>query len=146
MQKANDLKKKKKENQRGNPRWSNASPRRDSNQISSLHLNLFLEPQFLPQCFWLGIWGTSLLIYSLTHVLFTYFPWCEGWIINLFRFAHTNKEFERENKENGNLYANLFFFIGKVFSLKAKRQRKEYTRSIPRYKEVKHQRANKPHP
>ena len=40
----------------------------------------------------------------------------------------------------------FFFLIGKVISLKAKRQRKEYTRSIPRYKEVKHQRANKPHP
>ena len=41
---------------------------------------------------------------------------------------------------------HYIFLIGKVISLKAKRQRKEYTRNIPRYKEVKHQRANKPHP
>ena len=41
---------------------------------------------------------------------------------------------------------HIFFLIGKVISLKAKRQRREYTRSIPKYKEVKHQRANKPHP
>ena len=44
-----------------------------------------------------------------------------------------------------NFFSN-FFLIGKVISLKAKRVRKEYTRSIPRYKGVKHQRANKPHP
>ena len=41
---------------------------------------------------------------------------------------------------------HIFFLISKVFSLKAKRQRKEYTRNIPRYKEAKHQRTNKPHP
>ena len=40
----------------------------------------------------------------------------------------------------------FFFLIGKVISLKAKRLRKEYTRSIPRYKEVRHQRENKPYP
>ena len=40
----------------------------------------------------------------------------------------------------------IFFLIGKDNSLRAKRLEKGYTRSIPRYKEAKNKKINKPDP